>query len=224
MLQVFHAFCPDDYPGLLDQYRQYFTPEIIQKSESFRLSKDACRYLLGKVLLIKALQLRETCSYGLDDILFNEFGKPFLPGDLHFNISHSGDHVVCGLNSYTEIGVDVEKVDDIDLNDFSNCFTDAEWEVIGNSDDPRMMFFRFWVRKEAVIKAKGTGLNISLLSFNVIDDLVKIDNETWHLYDLDWFNGYNTCIAAGKAVAADQIIRTEVQLYPDQGNSYHAKR
>lgn len=48
---------------------------------------------------------------------------------IHFNISHSGDWVAVGISS-KPIGVDIQKVDKIDLSIARSCFSKNENEYI----------------------------------------------------------------------------------------------
>ena len=57
----------------------------------------------------------EFCGISPDKINFtlNEHGKPYAAGlDVHFSISHSGNYAVCAVSD-KEIGVDVEKIREI---------------------------------------------------------------------------------------------------------------
>lgn len=90
-------------------------------------------------------------------------GKPFVVGepDLDFSISHAGDHVVVGIAVGAAIGVDVEAVSPV---------IDGLETMILSADDAAESIdelTRIWVRKEAVVKAIGTGLRTPMSSFGV---------------------------------------------------------
>jgi 4'-phosphopantetheinyl transferase len=98
------------------------------------------------------------------------FGKPFLqaPAACVFNMSHSDDVAVIavapGAAAGTEIGVDVEVLrpmrDAIALAERN--FTAAEQrELLATPPEWRdLAFMRGWTRKEACLKAIGSGLSI----------------------------------------------------------------
>ena len=100
-----------------------------------------------------------------DEIKFAEGlnKKPFAENanlsDLHFNISHSADIILIAISN-SEIGVDVEKVD----NSFSyeeilpHNFSDEEIDFIKNPED----FYLLWTRKESLLKATAKGLDDDL--------------------------------------------------------------
>ena len=103
----------------------------------------------------------------------NAYGKPGLPGvkDLHFNVSHAGDWVVCAV-SHQELGVDVERLRDIDLRLAERFFHASEVRRLAQAGGTRRrdLFFELWTAKEAFLKADGRGLQRALDSFWVEDD------------------------------------------------------
>ncbi len=99
-----------------------------------------------------------------DEILYRTGvkGKPELADNsLFFNISHTTDSFVIAISEFCPVGVDLE-----DLNKHLNYepivkrfFSEGEAEYI--LDDPRESrdrFFLLWTRKEALLKAIGTGI------------------------------------------------------------------
>lgn len=96
----------------------------------------------------------------------NAFGKPSLadaPG-CHFSLSHSGDAALLAIDPAGPVGVDLEierAMDDIDAMAQAH-FTDAERSALhGAPREARARtFLRTWTRKEACLKAIGTGLSV----------------------------------------------------------------
>jgi len=103
-------------------------------------------------------------------------GKPELSsanGDsISFNVAHSEDTVLIALTRTGSVGVDVEYFDrrtDI-MEVAQHNFTRAENDCLAAITDPHSRietFYRYWTRKEAVLKADGRGLIASLASFDV---------------------------------------------------------
>ena len=86
----------------------------------------------------------------------NEFGKPcFKNSDLHFNISHSHDAVVCSV-SEKPIGVDIEIITEIRPKILDKYFTLSEKQQISTPVD----FYKLWTLKEAYGKLRGIGVSI----------------------------------------------------------------
>lgn len=94
-------------------------------------------------------------------------GKPevALPaaGNLRFNVSHSGSSAVVAVTRGRRVGVDLEVVRPLpDVEELvHHVFSPAEreaWRAFP-SDERVRAFLRGWTRKEALLKALGTGLS-----------------------------------------------------------------
>jgi 4'-phosphopantetheinyl transferase len=94
-------------------------------------------------------------------------GKPRLDGaagDLRFNVSHAGDAVAVAVATGREVGVDIEVRDaavDIDVI-LRHLFPadEAERLLALAPSARRAAFFRSWSRREAWVKADGSGLRL----------------------------------------------------------------
>lgn len=109
------------------------------------------REVLGRVTLTSAAHVR---------IRTGEFGKPSVDG-VEFSLSHTGSVVLIGLGDLP-LGVDVEKVpEERAVQQVGSSFHPREAaELLGLPADARPgVFARVWVRKEALLKAIGTGLS-----------------------------------------------------------------
>ena len=100
---------------LFNNLLSFLSEEKQEKINKFIKKEDADKSLIGDILIREAL----FCDSQIRNIKFNynAYGKPYLINDPHifFNISHSGDWVVCAIND-CEIGIDIEKVDRFDLD------------------------------------------------------------------------------------------------------------
>jgi 4'-phosphopantetheinyl transferase len=96
-------------------------------------------------------------SHGKPDI-----AGPGAVGHLRFNLAHSGAMAVVAIADGREIGVDIERVrPDIDIAGVARlCFTEREVAALAqvSQADYVAAFFSCWTRKEALLKAQGTGL------------------------------------------------------------------
>lgn len=90
---------------------------------------------------------------------YRENGKPYLVNyPYYFNISHSGDYVVCAL-SEREVGVDLQIHRGANIGRLAGrFFAPAEADALGRAADREAFFFRLWARKEAYGKLTGKGL------------------------------------------------------------------
>lgn len=105
---------------------------------------------------------------------YGEFGRPRLDPPvtgLDFNVAHTLDTLVCAVSADSGIGIDVEPIatppeaDAIARRQFATgeCSTFER----ASESERALVFTRCWTRKEAVIKAIGTGLSLPLQSFEV---------------------------------------------------------
>jgi 4'-phosphopantetheinyl transferase len=110
-----------------------------------------------------------------------ESGKPFIPGAPGFSISHSGEVVVLAVAGDGEIGIDIEKIREVDIDDFSRDLPEiANLSLHYDEDRIRGLFFDCWTRKEAVLKGCGKGLSVPLTR-------VMLKERTALLHDTTWF-------------------------------------
>ena len=124
----------------------------------FRFEQERKQCAMAYLLLCKGL--RE--EYGITEpplFAYGEAGKPYLPdhADIHFNISHCREAVVCALSD-RPVGVDIECVREYDASLMDFTMNETEKEQILRSPHPDLAFIRLWTRKEAVLKCSGQGL------------------------------------------------------------------
>ena len=137
-----------------------------EKANRFRFEHDARRYRASHTAL-RTLLSRET-GMRAQDLQFFEgrFGKPHLNANrpLHFNMSHSGGWALIGICASAPIGVDIEvprPMDDLDALARRN-FSPPEFAAFQAVEPARQLqrFLQCWTRKEACLKALGSGLSI----------------------------------------------------------------
>ncbi|MFS4474647.1 4'-phosphopantetheinyl transferase family protein [Chryseobacterium sp. T20] len=163
--------------------------------------QDAQLSLLGKVLLQYGLKTYYNIAEAEIGILPNK--KPYLKGlDLHFNISHSKDLVVCAIAEYP-LGIDLEfNSPEVSYLDFEFQMTANEFKEIHNSEDKTKSFFTYWTRKEAVIKVHGAGMMLPLDSFEILHNECIIEDEKFFTKEIFIHEDYPACIAS-----SDQKIK-----------------
>lgn len=136
-------------------------------------------------------------------------GKPrceSLPtGNVHFNISHRDGLALLAISLGSEVGVDVERVcDRIDIHAVAEVvFTPGERDELlaAPKELQRQVFFQFWTRKEALLKAIGVGLIAEPNQFDVRSHdrpvvpaefcaAVNSSQTPWRIQQLDLPPGY----------------------------------
>jgi len=165
--------------------------------------------LLGKMLLTFQLhnyKLLEILS--LSNIQYNEYGKPSFFHSFDFNISHSGRIAVCAVCIEGSIGIDIEEVKEVNLEEYNQQFSSNEWKIITKDKDPTSKFFEFWTRKEALVKATGLGISI-LHEIEVIHDIVIYNNQTYKIETIFINDKYKASIASSgneKKIKIEEIF------------------
>ena len=88
------------------------------------------------------------------------YGKPMLPGRVSFSVAHTDALALYAVARDIRLGIDVERIDPAraSLLVADAFMSAAESERLRTCDDVRAReFFRLWTRREALIKARGTG-------------------------------------------------------------------
>ena len=181
-----------------DEYTKWYSlmdNEKKQRVDKFRFDDDKKRTVAGEMLARKAIS--EWCKVAPESITFGikEHGKPYAKGlPVEFNISHSGDMVVCAVDD-NPVGIDIEQIRPIDLTVAKRICTEEELiylfshaptaEDFVYTTDTAVLnrFFELWTAKEAYGKYNGIGLINNNTDF--IKDYIKIirsDNYILSIY------------------------------------------
>jgi 4'-phosphopantetheinyl transferase len=199
IIHILFTKIPDTLPE--DVYKNYliFLPESMRERHfRFRWWQDRAANLFSKILLIKGLQKFGFDHTSLEELNFNQYGRPYLAGLIDFNISHSGDYVLCAIGKEVRLGIDIEKIKPVDFTEFESLMTAGQWQIIKNSSDPLKTFFKFWAIKESIIKADGRGLGVPLNEI-IINDHFGYYEEEWHLRELQFDENYCANLACDLA-------------------------
>lgn len=139
---------------------------------------DKKRVSNAGISLVK-LKAQEIFGENADlEVAFGENGKPYFKHypSFNFNISHS-ENILAVAFSDSPVGIDVEKIRDVNLKIAQKYFSEEEKKLAHNNDD----FFYVWTRKEAYIKQSGKGLSVPLSSF------CSLENENIKTFKFDRF-------------------------------------
>jgi 4'-phosphopantetheinyl transferase len=162
--------------GLYNRFTKLLSPSEQLHASRYRLDQAQVHFSVGRTCLRTLLGN----ATGLDPlsiaITTGVHGKPeapYLNGHrVNFNVAHSKDTILIALSREGPVGVDVEYFDrPTDIMDVAkHNFTETETRSLEAITDPETRhttFYRYWTRKEAVLKADGRGLIASLASFDV---------------------------------------------------------
>ena len=136
------------------------------RAQRFAFDHLRRRYFAAHVALRETLA--ECTGASAQALQFTEgpFGKPALvPALCDFNMSHSDDVAVIVVAPQGEIGVDVEVLapvrDCIALAERNFTPTEHQEVLKATAAQRDLVFLRGWTRKEACLKAIGSGLSIA---------------------------------------------------------------
>lgn len=174
----------------LDKEKQGLIKRFFKKEDSERalLSNLLIRFIVINKFLIDNKEIK---------FEINEYGKPYLENItfFHFNLSHSGEWIVCAIDN-KEIGIDVEEMRIIDFKIANRFFSQQEIIDLNSKaqEEKHTYFYDLWTLKESYIKAWGKGLSVPLNSFSIKiypDGSIKVNTSNtfrncyFKQYDID---------------------------------------
>ncbi len=135
------------------------------------------------------------CGCRKPEIRYNAYGKPYVD-QVPFNLSHSGGCIILSTcrkdtespgnlpiketagadgNTGCEIGCDIEQIQIKKYNPkiAERFFTKAEYQNLQSITDRQLqaeLFFRYWTRKESVLKLAGLGMALPMDLFDVTSE------------------------------------------------------
>ncbi|MDD5227767.1 MAG: 4'-phosphopantetheinyl transferase superfamily protein [Methylococcales bacterium] len=161
-------------------------PDAAQlKILQYRRWQDGHAMLFGRLLLKIALLEEGYPSMCLEHLWFDKYNRPFIDSGVDFNISHSGNYVLCAITRVGRIGIDIEQIKATTVDDFKSFFSNDEWCNVIYANDPVGCFYHYWTIKESTMKADGRGLSIPPQSIISHSDYAVIDNKKWGLKKID---------------------------------------
>jgi 4'-phosphopantetheinyl transferase len=183
---LFLTSVPDELPAGIT-----WLPEEIEKSILFRKEEDRTAYLYRRHLMRRLLG--HFLKKSPDELIFthNPFGKPEIDdAPFHFNMSRSGKEIAFYFGPFPG-GVDIEKIRPsgpfrviADIH-----YHPAEQENAKNDTG----FFTTWTRKEAILKAIGTGLVSNLIDVDTTNDEVTVLQQKVRVNSLQTDNSILSC-------------------------------
>jgi 4'-phosphopantetheinyl transferase len=142
-----------------------------ERAARFAFERDRRRYVAAHVALRRLLGQRTGRAPDALRFETGAFGKPRLRGELScaFSLSHSDDHALIAISAGDEVGVDLEPLRPLpDIDALARqCLAKRECFHLDATPvaERELAFLRAWTRKEACLKALGTGLQVDPASF-----------------------------------------------------------
>jgi 4'-phosphopantetheinyl transferase len=158
----------DGSPRCLKRCAQWLDTEERGRVARLIREEDRQHYMLAHGGLRAVLSRYLEIGPDVVELYRSEAGKPSLTRELRgqpaitFNMSHAQGRALIAVSKGQEVGVDLERIrSDVEVAKLSErYFAPSEHATIMQSTEEQRAarFFRYWVSKEAVLKAQGLGL------------------------------------------------------------------
>ena len=204
----------DQPPSCIGDLFQILSRDEMGRAAQFKHDQMRCRYVVARATLRRLLGEALKLDPSAIAFKYSLQGKPELAGEfagkLFFNVSHSRGLALIAITRICPLGVDLEQVRPLryDIQIARRFFTpreSAKLESLPEVERPAA-FCSLWTRKEAWLKAKGSGIADSLnrvdISFlpgepprilNVADE--PGEAEQWALIELTPAKGFTGALA-----------------------------
>ncbi|MGI8690811.1 MAG: 4'-phosphopantetheinyl transferase family protein [Thermomicrobiales bacterium] len=173
-VQVWRAFL-DVAPERVAALHRTLAVDERARAERFRFPIDHARFIVARGLLRAIIARYLDREPGAITFQYSTSGKPSLRDEassgLRFNVSHADDIALYAVTHFRAVGVDIEgiRADMASERIAERFFSPREVATLRalHPDLQRDAFFRCWTRKEAYVKARGTGITAALDQFDV---------------------------------------------------------
>lgn len=230
MIHIFYTYTSEEnHNALLRTYLPVLPQSYRDKIIRFRNWKDAQLSLLGRLLLEHGIKTKFPEYSDMLEIGYTSYNKPYFKHhNLKFNISHSKNMAICVLSDGADMGIDIEEIAPVNINDFKQYMTPFEWQEVVNAPIKEDAFYKYWTKKEAVIKADGRGLSIPLKSFEIKEELTQIEETSYVLKEILLDMNYTCYIALKKTKSLEKkksffdekIMLKEVYIAPEANMAF----
>lgn len=186
----------------------------------YRYDIDRKIGIYSDVLLRCMIGMTPSVDYKEINIKTSCTGKPYLASFPYyqFNISHTKNAVAAVL-SEEPVGIDIEKIRDVDISIADKVFSDNELTWMHNkTEDKNLRFFNVWTKKEALVKYVGTGLTNDL---KLLDVTGSFSHEKFSTFMVD---GYVISICSNIDFLENDMIKISEPEFLDMWQLLKTKK
>jgi len=200
--------------AVLRRLETTLAPDEKSRAARFIFARDRNHFIAARGILrtlLGAYLQRSAADVGF---LYGPQNKPAIHSGsaeppIHFNLSHSHGLAIYAFAQRREVGIDLEMIQPAFAGEeIAERFFSSQELAELRSLPPQLRadgFFLCWTRKEAYMKARGTGMGIPLDSFDVSlspgkpAELRSTDSDRWSMQSLQPAHGYaGAVVAEGK--------------------------
>ena len=169
-VHLWRLYIPAAVPHLA-KLAECLTLKERERAGRYKVSKPRDSFVIGRSVLRILLGGYTNTPPQHVPIGYTSLGKPYLNEDatgsaLTFNLSHSGEWLVYAFGRSRMLGVDIEwhrkSVQAAEIAQRFFAADELRFLLRFEGEDRQRIFYQLWVRKEACLKAMGTGLARSL--------------------------------------------------------------
>lgn len=210
--------------GEITRLRELLADDELARADRYKIERVRRRFIAARGQLREVLSKYAAAAPDEIKFCYQSLGKPDLAPPwnetrLQFNLTDSHEMALCAVTLEHAIGTDVERIRDVtNFNDLARrYFAKSETEHLQRLNPRQRLlgFFNCWTRKEAYLKAVGSGLSFPLNKLEVTVApgqpacLLKLNGSTeqakgWRLDAMEPVPGYVAALAIRAAV--DRLV------------------
>ncbi len=202
IIHIFYIKQTEKLPSEIFQQFLLHVPDIFQQEIlKYKFWQGAESSLLGKIILKVGFQ-QLNLPFSLDDIKVDAKDRPYLNDEFDFNISHSGNYIICAIAKNAKVGIDIEKHRELKSDIANRYFDKNECNEIDISKNPSKTFFDLWSLKESAIKCDGLGVEVLSKTHKQYQqesiNTIICDNKLLYYQILAIEDEYSCCVCSNK--------------------------
>lgn len=173
------AFAVDLPPSRTRGLERLLSDDEHARADRFRRPEDRLHFVVGRARMRAILGRYVTREAARLQFCYGAHGKPALRGEdggdrIRFNMSRSPGLGLLALQLDEDLGIDIERIRPFPdaLAVARRLFAAEEYEALEAlpGEECDATFFRYWTRKEAVVKSIGLGLSYPVNAFTLSRD------------------------------------------------------
>lgn len=197
MIKVLYAL-EAPWSDELHQHNLQLLPVSMQQKIKLYQDKTVQQQrIIAKMMLIRLFtETAPETPYSLNDIKYNRFNKGYIDDSIYFNTSYTKGLTICAMSVKNWVGIDAEIIAPVNVSLFKGYFTEKEWRILQANIFDLTLFYSFWTRKEAVLKAIGRGIYEDFNRIDILDDNLSYNDQTWFIQDVRLHYSYSILIVS----------------------------
>jgi 4'-phosphopantetheinyl transferase len=205
----------DQPPDIVRSLYHLLAEDERRRAADFRFDQHRERFIVAHGLLRSILSAYTQCEPEALQFSTSTYGKPELSSvdsgkTLHFNISHSENQALFAFAVGRPVGIDIEYIRPVpNLDEVAATVFSPREQLILKSlpvQERAAAFFNGWTRKEALLKALGSGFSFPPQDIEVslvLGEPVRVHSikgnqhlaAQWHIEAITSISGYAAALA-----------------------------